>query len=105
MASWILDLEIYFQNDESFQKYNELILDSLFQIEKNGLFANYEQFKKKFNEQFIQDNFEFSAYNIYTTTGRPSNRFGGINFAALNKESGQRTPFVARFGENGFMST
>ena len=98
-----LDVYDYFQNDESFQKYNNLILDSLFQIEKNGLYANYEQFKKKFNEQFIQDNFVYSEYNIYTTTGRPSNRFGGINFAALNKENGQRTPFVSRFGENGFM--
>lgn len=103
IAQRFLNVYDYFQNDESFQKYNELILDSLFQIEKNGLFANYEQFKKKFNEQFIQDNFAFSEYNIYTTTGRPSNRFGGINFAALNKESGQRTPFVSRFGENGFM--
>jgi hypothetical protein len=103
IAQRFLNVYDYFQNDESFQKYNELILDSLFQIEKNGLFANYEQFKKKFNEQFIQDNFAYSEYNIYTTTGRPSNRFGGINFAALNKESGQRTPFVSRFGENGFM--
>ena len=32
-----------------------------------------------------------------------SNRFGGINFAALNKDNGQRAPFVSRFGENGFM--
>lgn len=103
IAQRFLNVYDYFQNDEAFQKYNELILDSLFQIEKNGLFANYEQFKKKFNEQFIQDNFAYSEYNIYTTTGRPSNRFGGINFAALNKESGQRTPFVSRFGENGFM--
>jgi hypothetical protein len=103
IAQRFLNVYDYFQNDESFQKYNELILDSLFQIEKNGLFANYEQFKKKFNEQFIQDNFVYSEYNIYTTTGRPSNRFGGINFAALNKDNGQRTPFVSRFGENGFM--
>lgn len=103
IAQRFLNVYDYFQNDESFQKYNDLILDSLFQIEKNGLYANYEQFKKKFNEQFIQDNFVYSEYNIYTTTGRPSNRFGGINFAALNKESGQRTPFVSRFGENGFM--
>lgn len=103
IAQRFLDVYDYFQNDESFQKYNDLILDSLFQIEKNGLYANYDQFKKKFNEQFIQDNFVYSEYNVYTTTGRPSNRFGGINFAALNKENGQRTPFVSRFGENGFM--
>jgi hypothetical protein len=98
-----LDVFDFYQNDAAFQKYNGLVLDSLQQIEQNGLYANYEQFKKKFTEQSIYDNFVFSEYNIYTTTGRPSNRYGGINFAALNKENGQRAPFVSRFGENGFM--
>ena len=80
-----------------------MIIDSLYQIEQNGLFTNYEQFKKKFNDAALYDHFAYSEYNIYTTTGRPSNRFGGINYAALNKENGQRAAFVSRFGENGFM--
>lgn len=92
-----------FQDTESFEKYNDLILNTLFQIEKNGLFTNYELFKKKFPQSVEHDNFVYSEYNVYTTTGRPSNRFGGINFAALNKENGSRTAFVSRFGENGFM--
>jgi DNA polymerase I-like protein with 3'-5' exonuclease and polymerase domains len=75
----------------------------LFQIEKNGLYTNYEQFNKKFSDTPLYDGFAFSEYNVYTTTGRPSNRFGGINFAALNKENGQRASFVSRFGENGFI--
>ena len=98
-----LDVYDSFDEDASFKKYNGLILDSLFQIEKSGLFANYEQFRKKFSEASLYDNFAYSEYNVYTTTGRPSNRFGGINFAALNKDNGQRAPFVSRFGENGFM--
>ena len=98
-----LDVYDSFNENASFTKYNELILDSLFQIEQNGLFTNYEQFKKKFNEAVLHDNFAYTEYNVYTTTGRPSNRFGGINYAALNKDNGQRTPFVSRFGENGFM--
>jgi hypothetical protein len=89
--------------DEAFTKYNDLILNTLSQIEKNGLFTNYELFKRKFPEATEYNNFVFSEYNIYTTTGRPSNRFGGINFAALNKENGSRSAFVSRFGENGFM--
>ena len=98
-------LEVYdsFQNDSAFDKYNNLILDSLFQIEENGIFTNYNQFKRKFPEASIFDNFAYSEYNVYTTTGRPSNRYGGINFAALNKENGSRSSFVSRFGENGFM--
>jgi len=98
-----LDVFDFYQNDTSFEKYNVLMLDSLQQIEQNGLFVNYEQFKKKFTEHLIHDNFVYSEYNIYTTTGRPSNRYGGINFAALNKDNGQRASFVSRFGENGFM--
>ena len=98
-----LDVFDFYQNDAAFEKYNGLVLDSLQQIEQNGLYANYEQFKKKFTEQSIYDNFVYSEYNIYTTTGRPSNRYGGINYAALNKDNGQRAPFVSRFGENGFM--
>ena len=43
-----------------------------------------------------------SEYNIYTSTGRPSNRFGGTNFAALNKKDGSRKPYVSRF-KNGVL--
>ena len=98
-----LDVYDFFQEDASFIKYNDLILDSLYQIEQNGLFTNYEQFKIQYNELALHDGFVYTEYNSYTTTGRPSNRFGGINFAALNKDNGARTPFVSRFGEKGFM--
>lgn len=103
IAKRFLDIYDTFQNDKSFDSYNNLIIDSLFQIEQNGIFTNYEQFKRKFPDASLYDNFVYSEYNMYTTTGRPSNRFNGINFAALNKDNGQRTPFVSRFGENGFM--
>lgn len=98
-----LDVYDFYLNDESFKKYNELVLTSLYQIEQNGLYINYENFKKSFSNSAAYNNFIYSEYNIYTTTGRPSNRFGGINFAALNKENNQRAPFVSRFGEYGFM--
>lgn len=103
IVSRFLNVYDYFQCDESFSKYNNLIINNLFQIEQNGLFTNYEHFKTKFPEAKVYDNFVYSEYNIYTTTGRPSNRFAGINFAALNKEAGQRLPFVSRFGKDGFM--
>ena len=68
--------------------YNDEVLDNLSYIEKNGL-------------QTIDDKV-YSEYNIYTSTGRPSNRFGGINFAALNKKDGSREPFISRF-KNGVL--
>ena len=33
----------------------------------------------------------YTQYNLYTTTSRPSNTFNNINFAALNKDNGERT--------------
>ena len=45
----------------------------------------------------------YSEYNPYTATGRPSNRFGGLNFAALNKKDGSREKFISRFGDKGML--
>ena len=68
--------------------YNNEVLDNLSYIESNGL-------------QTV-DGIVHSEYNIYTSTGRPSNRFGGTNFAALNKTDGSRKPYVSRF-KNGVL--
>ena len=68
--------------------YNNEVLDNLSYIESNGL-------------QTV-GGIVHSEYNIYTSTGRPSNRFGGTNFAALNKTDGSRKPFVSRF-KNGVL--
>ena len=76
--------------DERNKNYNENVIDNLTEIEDNGL--------------FISDNgYQYSQYNIYTSTGRPSNRFGGINFAALNKSDRTREKYVSRYGEKGCM--
>lgn len=40
---------------------------------------------------------EFTRYNPFTRTGRPSNSNKGINYAALNKEDGSRDRFISRF--------
>jgi len=69
--------------------YNEDILKDLGYIESNGLQTN--------------DGMVYSEYNIFTSTGRPSNRFGGINFAALNKKDGSREKFISRFGRDGVL--
>ena len=68
--------------------YNNEVLDNLSYIESNGL-------------QTV-DGTVHSEYNIYTSTGRPSNRFGVTNFAALNKTDGSRKPYVSRF-KNGVL--
>jgi len=69
--------------------YNNDVLNNLQYIESNGL--------KTLND------IVFSEYNLYTSTGRPSNRFGGVNFAALNKKDGSRKPYISRFGTKGML--
>ena len=76
-----IDLEVH-------QEYNDDIIDNLTYIESAGLRHN--------------DKIVYSEYNPYTSTGRPSNRFGGINFAALNKTDESRKPFCSRF-EKGML--
>jgi hypothetical protein len=49
------------------------------------------------------DKMVYSEYNPYTATGRPSNRFGGMNFAALNKKDGSRKQFISRYGKDGML--
>ena len=67
--------------------YNDEVSDNLLHIEKNGLMTT--------------TGYVFSEYNLFTSTGRPSNRFGGINFAALNKKDGSRERFISRYSSIG----
>ena len=69
-------------SDSDNMSYNNEVLDNLSYIEQNGIQT--------------ESNLVYSEYNIYTSTGRPSNRFGGTNFAALNKKDGSRKPYVSR---------
>jgi hypothetical protein len=83
---------------------NNILTDTLYQIEKNGICVNPGDFIKSFKEdsvKLLDGNLIRSQYNLFTSTGRPSNKFGGINFAALNKKDDSRKCFVSRFGTNG----
>tara|TARA_B100000287_G_scaffold308549_1_gene291722 strand:+ start:239 stop:1510 length:1272 start_codon:yes stop_codon:yes gene_type:complete len=68
---------------EDVQYYDQTILEVLSDIESNGIQTT--------------KGMVFSEYNPFTSTGRPSNRFGGMNFAALNKKDGSRKQFISRF--------
>jgi len=69
--------------------YNDDVIGNLQYIEQSGLQTT--------------NGMVYSEYNPYTATGRPSNRFGGMNFAALNKSDGSRKQFVSRFGKDGML--
>ena len=80
-----LDLLHYLEDHDY---YSHDILEVLSQVEDNGIQTT--------------DGLVYSEYNPFTSTGRPSNRFGGMNFAALNKKDGSRKKLVSRF-KNGVL--
>ena len=63
-------------------------------IERNGLKIDKDEFNKHFYE--TEEDFVYTQYNFKTLTTRPSNRFGGINFAALPHDGGVRKAFIPR---------
>ena len=77
-----------------FDFYNNQATFAFFGIEVNGLKIDKNEFNKHFPE--TEEDFVYTQYNFKTLTTRPSNRFGGINFAALPHDSGVRKAFVPR---------
>jgi hypothetical protein len=67
--------------------YNDVVLKNFHTIESMGIPVDNKIVKKFFNKDA---DILYSQYYPYTSTGRPSNRFGGINFAALDKTTGVR---------------
>ena len=83
--------------------YHNIIPYVFSKIESEGLFVDHDAFLNSFGlerRNLINDDRVLTNYNHYTTTGRPSNAYGGINYAALNKADDSRTSFVSRH-ENG----
>ena len=65
------------------KKFENFYIKSLYKVEQNGIHTT--------------NGLEWTQYHPYTTTSRPSNNYGGVNYAALNKDDGSRDRFVSRF--------
>jgi len=65
------------------KKFENFYIKSLHKVEQNGIHTT--------------NGLEWTQYHPFTTTSRPSNNFGGVNYAALNKDDGSRDRFVSRF--------
>ena len=91
--------------DESFYSINDTVTENLRILEYNGLKVDVELFNRHFENKTVKDKNEYvyTQYNIYTATGRPSNRFGNVNYSALNKENECRTSFISRYGDDGML--
>ena len=61
-------------------------------IERSGIQVDREKFEPRFH--LLDTNTVYSQFNFKTLTTRPSNKFNGVNFAAINKENGDRQCFI-----------
>ena len=86
----------YTLTNTQFQFQNFRTTEVFYQIEKNGIkldkdcFINYYKGKLQHPEFNLSKSRIYSQYNLYNTTSRPSNTYNSINFAALNKDDGER---------------
>lgn len=73
-------------------------------IEHSGLKVD-EEYRLTLNPVHLtNDNMVYTEYNLMTSTLRPSNRHGGVNYAALKKDTGVRKAFVSRFNGGELIS-
>lgn len=80
--------------------YMHELLNTLQNIENAGMCIDRTLLSQHFSSDAMRafkSNMVYTEYNPYTATGRPSNRFGGMNFAALNKSDGSRDSFISRY--------
>jgi hypothetical protein len=86
----------YNANDVIYQFNNNLSSVAFHRIEEAGIALNKRCFVEHYSDKLHYPEFNiykgkiYTQYNLYTTTSRPSNRFNGINFAALNKTDDER---------------
>ena len=77
------DWKVLWSQNTTSSNFSKLYPKCLNWIEQSGLYTH--------------DGMEYSQYNMFTTTSRPSNTFGGINYAALPKDGEVRKRFISRF--------
>jgi hypothetical protein len=85
--------------DDNMIKYESEFSCVLKEVEESGIYVN--NFNLGDTSLIDESGLVYSQYNMRTPAGRPSNRFGGVNYAALNKTTGDRDCFVSRYGEDG----
>lgn len=80
--------------------YNETLLNQLYKIENSGICVDPNLAQKYIKSD---SSMLYCQYNMFTATGRPSNHYDSINYAALNKKTGIRSMIQSRFGEDGIL--
>ena len=101
MADDLTDLVNGYEPDLMFSRFNDLIIGTLGDLERQGICVDRKLFVERYKQDPGITGIVYSQYNVYTSTGRPSNCYSGVNYAALNQTDGTRKCFISRYGENG----
>jgi len=83
-------------------EYNEFYSDAnkvFADVERVGLCVNPLRVPAGQSDNVSKDHLMFTNYNVLTPTGRPSNTYDGLNFAAMNKSDGSRKMIESRYDE------
>ena len=79
-----------------FEFYNTKATNVFYWIEQEGIKVDPELFKKYFKANVTPWDHVYTCFNLKTTTTRPSNTYGGVNYMALDKKSGCREAFIPK---------
>lgn len=85
----------------SFKKYDENVIPVFSEIESNGLSIHEDSFHNVFEDKISREFRDkvYTDYDLFTSTGRPSNSAYNINFAALDPSKNQKDPVISRFDD------
>ena len=83
-----------YNNQKYAEFFNKRVSVVYHNIERAGIGIDTGLF---FKHYYYRDKpIVYPQYNLNTSTTRPSNKFGGVNYAALNKKTGERSAFVPK---------
>ena len=90
--------KVYKIHSDTYDWYNDKFIPILSDMERYGVRVDTKKFIDRWpqaQKHISSDSRVYTEYNPFTVTGRPSNRHGGVNYAALNKSDGSRECFVS----------
>ena len=103
LADDLTNLVQGYEPDHAFQEFNHWIIETLGELEQQGIHVERNRFRDRYKQECVVKDTVYSQYNVYTSTGRPSNSYDGVNYAALNHGDGTRKCFTSRSGKDGCM--
>ena len=87
-----------FKTNPGYDFFNNVAVPVFFLLERSGLRVTYKEFIELFKPQYpdlnMINNVVYTSYNLYNITGRPTNSFNSVNFAAIPKKPEYRKCFI-----------